>query len=359
MTRKAGPIQLLALTIAGWLTRRQSAAIEYLREENRVLRARLHEGRLRFTDEERRRLALRGKELGRALLAEVATLVTPDTILRWHHRLVAAKWTFKAKSKHVRVGLMKKIGALVVRFAKENPTWGYDRIQGALKNVGHVVAPNTVKKALKAADLDPAPERGKRTKWKTFLKAHASSIAATDFFTTEVWTARGLVTHYTMFVIDLATRAVEIVGTTPNPNALFMSQAAKLLTDPVDGFLRTKKVLIMDRDSIFTETFRTVLKDSGVRSVRTPPSAPNCNAFAERWVLSAKTEVLRRMIFVGAGSLDRALAEYVKHHNAERNHQGLDNELIAPEHPVGRLDGRLERRERLGGMLSYYHRRAA
>jgi putative transposase len=132
---------------------------------------------------------------------------------------------------------MKKVGALVVRFANENPTWGYDRIQGALKNVGHVVAPNTVKKALKAARLDPAPERGKRTKWKTFLKAHAASIAAPDFFTTEVWTARGLVTHYTSFVIDLATRAIEIVRATPNPNAVFMSQVAKLLTDPVDGFL--------------------------------------------------------------------------------------------------------------------------
>jgi putative transposase len=359
MKRKAGPIHLLVLTIAGWLTRRQSAAIEYLKEENRVLRARLPAGRLCFTYVERKRLAIRGQELGRALLAEVATLVTPDTILRWHHRLVAAKRTFEAKSKRVRAGLMKKIASLAVRFAKENPTWGYDRIQGALKNVGHVVAPNTVKRALKAAGLDPAPERGKTTKWKTFLKAHAASIAATDFFTTEVWTARGLVTHYTLFVIDLATRAIEIVGTTPNPNAVFMSQAAKLLTDPVDGVLRTKRFLIMDRDSIFSENFRTTLKSEGVKALRTPPSAPNCNAFAERWVLSAKTEVLRRMIFVGAASLDRALAQYAKHHNAERNHQGLDNELIAPEHPVGKLDGRLESRERLGGMPSYYHRRAA
>ena len=126
---------------------------------------------------------------------------------------------------------MKKIAALAVRFAKENPTWGYDRVQGAFKNVGHRVAPNTIKRALKAAGLDPAPDRGKRTTWKTFLKAHAASIAATDFFTTEVWTARGLVTHYTLFVIDLATRTVRIVGTTPNPNAVFMSQAARLLTD--------------------------------------------------------------------------------------------------------------------------------
>ena len=112
--------------------------------------------------------------------------MTPDTILRRHHRLAAAKRTFKARTAHARVGLMKRIAALAVRFAKENPTWGYDRVQGALKNVGHRVAPNTIKKALKAAGLDPAPDRGKRTTWKTFLKAHAAAIAATDFFTTEV-----------------------------------------------------------------------------------------------------------------------------------------------------------------------------
>ena len=354
-----GPLHLLALTIAGWLGRRQAAAIEYLREENRVLRARLPAGRLQFSDHERVRLAVRGQALGRAFLAEIATIVTPDTILRWHHLLVAAKWTFRAKTEHVRIGLMKKIGALVVRFANENPTWGYDRIQGALKNIGHVVAPNTVKKALKSAGLDPAPECSKRTKWKTFLKAHASSMAATDFFTTEVWTLHGLVTHYTIFVIDLATRAVQIVGTTPNPNALFMSQVAKLLTDPIDGFLRDKKFLIMDRDAIFNEDFRATLKSAGVKALRTPPSAPNCNAFAERWVLSVKNEVLRRMVFFGAASLDQALSEFAKHFNSERNHQGIGNALIAPECKVGTLDGRLARRERLGGLLNFYYRRAA
>lgn len=273
--------------------------------------------------------------------------------------LVAAKWTFKAKTKTARGGLMAKIGALVVRFAKENPTWGYDRIQGALKNVGHVVAPNTVKKALKTAGLDPAPDRGKKTPWKTFLKAHAASIAATDFFTTEVWTACGLVTHYTLFAIQHATRAVEIVATTPNPNALFMSQVAKLLTDPVDGFLRAKKFLLMDRDSIFSEAFRAALKSEGVRAVRSPPSSPNCNALAERFVGSVRRELTDRMIFVGVASLDHALREFSAHYNAERNHQGVGNELIAPRSPVGSVHGRLERRERLGGLLSFYVCRAA
>ncbi len=272
--------------------------------------------------------------------------------------LVAAKWTFKAKTKAARVGLMAKIGALAIHFAKENPTWGYDRIQGALKNVGHVVAPNTVKKALEAAGLDPAPDRGKKTPWKTFLKAHAASIAATDFFTTEVWTARGLVTHYKLFAIHHATRAVEIGATTPNPNAVFMSQVARILTDPVDGFLLAKKFLLMDRDSIFSEAFRAELKADGVRAVRTPASSPNCNAIAERFVGSVRRELTDRMIFVGAASLDHALREFSAHYNAERPHQGIGNELIAPSTPSS-ANGRIERRERLGGLLNFYVRRAA
>ncbi len=273
--------------------------------------------------------------------------------------LVAAKWTFNAKTKAVHVGLMAKIGALVVRFAKENPTWGYDRIQGALKNVGHIVAPNTVKKALKAAGLDPAPDRGKKTPWKTFLKAHAASIAATDFFTTDVWTARGLVTHYTLFVIHHATRAVEIVATTPNPYAPFMSQVAKVLTDPVDGFLRAKKFLIMERDSIFSAAFRSALKSDSIRAVRTPALSPNCNAIAERFVGSVRRELTDRMIFVGVASLDHALREYSAHYNAERNHQGVGNELISSRMSIGSAHGRIERRERLGGLLNFYVRRVA
>ncbi len=359
MPPSARPFHLFALALAGWLNRRQAAAVAYLREENRVLRSRLPEGRLRFNDVERKPLAVRGAELGRALLAAVATLVSPDTILRWHRNLVAAKWTFNAKTTTVRVGLMARIGALAVRFAKDNPTWGYDRIQGALKNVGHVVAPNTFKKALNASGLDPAPDRGKRTPWKTFLKAHAAAIAATNFFTTEVWTARGLVTHYTLFVIHHATRAAEIVATTTDPNALLIAQVAKLLTDPVDGFLRAKKFLVTDRDAIFREDFGTALKADGVRALCSPPSAPNCNAFAERFVGTVRRELTDRMIFVGTASFDRALREFAVHDIAERNHQSLDNDLIAPRAPVGSALGRCERRERLGGLLSFYVRRAA
>ena len=353
---RRSPLALAVAILAGFLNRQQQDAIEYLREENRVLREMLGGRRLRFTNEQRRRLAIRGKELGRAFLAGIATLVTPDTILAWHRRLVARKWTYPT-TRHGNAEAMRTITKLVVRMARENPTWGYDRLQGALKHLGHVVAPNTIKKILKRNDLEPAPLRGRRTTWKTFLKAHAHSIFAADFFTTEVWTARGLVTHYTLFVIHHASRAVAIVGTTPNPGATFMDQCARALTDPVSGFLRTARFLIVDRDSKFSEAFRSTPKAAGVTVLRCPASAPNCNAFAERWVRSIKEECLHRMIFFGHRALDRALTEYVAHYNHERAHQGIGNNLVEPRE-VAQHRGAVHCRDRLGGLLRFYYRRA-
>src|SRR5262249_51438705 len=228
--------------------RRQQEATESLREENRVLREMLGARRLRFTDAQRKRLAIRGKALGRALLRGVVTLVTPDTILDWHRRLVAKKWTY-AGGAHGNAEVLKAITKHLVRMARENPTWCYDRLQGALKNLGHTVCPNTIKKILRRNGIQPAPDRGRRTPWKTFLKTHARSIFAADFFTTEVWTMRGLVTHYTLFVIHHATRAVRIVGTTAHPGETFMSQIARLMTDPVDGILRHARFPLIDRYS--------------------------------------------------------------------------------------------------------------
>ena len=352
------PVHALGLMLAGWLSREQAKEIEFLRKNVRVLLSHF-EGRIVLTDDDRASLAVLGKALSRKQLEENSFIVQPETILRWHRNLVAAKWTYKAKSNPNRVGLMKTIKALAVKFAIENPSWGYDRIQGALKNIGHVVCPNTVKSALKHAGIDPAPQRGKRTPWSTFIKAHAASIAATDFFTTEVLTAKGLVTHYTLFAIDLATRAVQIVGITPNPNEFFMMQVARMLTDPVNGFLRDKKFLIMDRDSIFSEAFRRELRENGIHALRTPASSPNCNAYAERFVGTIRREVTNRMIFFGADSLRRALHEHAMHYGSERNHQGIGNNLIASEGTIGSTEGKMRCRSRLGGMFNYYYRDAA
>ena len=171
---------------------------------NRVLKEQLGKKRPRLTDDQRRRLAAKGKRLGRRLLHQVATIATPDTILRWHRRLIAAKWTY-AGHRTGRPGLMKEIRGLIVRMAEENSSWGYCRIQGELKKLDHRVARSTIAKTLKQHGIPPSPARP--TSWNTFLRAHEDAIAATDFFTAEVWTARGLATHYILFVIDHATRA--------------------------------------------------------------------------------------------------------------------------------------------------------
>jgi putative transposase len=187
-----------------------------------------------------------------------------------------------------RPGLMKEIASLIVRMATENPAWGYTRIQGALKNLDHHVARSTVARILKDKGIPPTP--GRPSSWRTFLRAHWGAIAAADFFTTEVWTARGLVTYYTLFVLDLKSQRVQIVGSTLNPDAAFMVQAARLLTDAVDGLLAGHRVLICDRDGKWTDAFRGLLAGVGVRIALTPVQAPNANAYAERFVRSIREE---------------------------------------------------------------------
>ena len=219
-------LQIVLMALTGWLDRREREVVAYLIEENRLLRRQLGGRRLRLTDDDRRRLGARAYRVGRTTLREIATIATPDTLLRWHRQLIARKWTYTKRSG--RRGVLSEIRQLVVRMASENPSWGYTRIQGALKNVGHCVDRSTIRRILKAAGLPPVPQRP--TSWQTFLKAHWGAIAGADFFTTEVWTWRGLVTYYTVFVIDLASRGVQILGSTPHPAAVFMQQIVRTLT---------------------------------------------------------------------------------------------------------------------------------
>ncbi len=358
MTNALQPLHLLVIALAGWLNRQQQAVIDYLIEENRVLKDQLGGQRLRFTDEQRIRLAVKAKVLGRRALDELETLVTPDTLLAWHRKLIAQKWTYARKGPG-RPRVAQEITDLVLRMARENASWGYDRIQGALTNIGYVVAPNTVKNILKNHGIEPAPEREKRTSWKTFLKAHWDVMAATDFFAVEVWTARGLVTYYVLFVMRLKTRSVHIAGVTTAPNGAYMEQVARNLTDVSDGFLLNSQYLIMDRDSKYTKEFRDHLDREVVKPVRCPVRAPNCNAFAERFVRSIRNECLDRVILFGEASLRRALREYVAHFRSERNHQGVGNRLLEPCVTVSSTDGPIQCRERLGGMLNFYYREAA
>jgi putative transposase len=354
------PWQLYLVIIAGWVHWQQQFVIEYLITENKILREVHGPKRILLTDDQRRRLAVKGKILGRKLLAEVGTVFTPDTILRWHRQLVAQKWDYTAQRKQQpgRPRVRQEIVDLVVRMAKENPSWGYDRIQGALANVGYPISDTTVGNILKAHGIEPAPDRQRTGSWSTFLKAHRDVLASVDFTTVEVWTKGGLLTFYLLFVMELKTRKVHLAGITTSPHERWMKQIAKNLTD-FDGFLLGKEYLLMDRDGKFCPAFRQILIDEGVEPLLLPPRSPNLNAHLERFMRSIKTECLSRMIFFGEDSLRRANTAYLDHYHAERNHQGLENRIITPNQEVGSGEGTIECREQLGGMLKYYHRHAA
>ena len=266
------PRTFLALAGMGcWLERQAAAQIEYLKAENRLLRSRLGRRRIVFTDAERNTLATFATEIGTKALRGLDHLVSPATLLRWHRELVARKWTFLDRRQPGRPRTTVDTEHLIVRIAIENPGWGYTRIHGALRNLELKIGRGTIRHILKDHLIEPAPARGRRIPWSVFLKAHWKAIAASDFFTVEVWSWRGLITHYVLFVIDLATRKVAI----------------------------------------------------------------------------------------GAPMLRRALQEYMEHYHRERNHQGLGNQLIAPELIRQSQSERIDRRSHLGGMLNFYERSAA
>ena len=353
------PFQFLLVSIAGWMNQRQLQVIEYLREENRVLREQLGEHRLRFNDDQRRRLAIRAKGLGRKLLAEVATLVTPDTLLTWHRKLIAWKYDGHEKRRPGRPRTREELEALVVRMAQENRMWGYRRIQGAMSNLGHKLARSTIGAILDRHGIDPAPERRRKSNWKEFLAQHWELIVAADFFTVEVWTARGLKRFLVLFFMDLSTRRVEIAGIASTANGLWMNQIGRNITDAVDGILTGKRYLIHDCDPLFTAEFQRLLAAVGVRAVKLPPQSPNLNAYAERFVRSIKESCLDRVILFGEKSLRSAARDFIAHYHSERNHQGLQNRLIHPR--LDDFEGTvpITRRNRIGGLLNYYHRAAA
>jgi transposase InsO family protein len=353
------PFRLLVISIAGWLGQQQRDVIDYLQEENRVLRQQLGSKRLRLSDDQRRRLAAKAKRLTRRLLREVATIVTPDTLLTWHRRLIARKYDGSSHRGPGRPHIPEKVQDLTVTMAKENRDWGYRRIQGALANLGHVVARGTIANILKAHGLEPAPERIRKTSWREFLVQHWEVLVAADFFTIEVWTRKGLTRYVVLFLIELSTRRVEIAGIAVQANGLWMAQVARNLTDDVNGFLKGKRYLIHDRDVLYTQEFLGTLGAVGVQSVKLPPRSPNLNAYAERFVRTIKESCLERMILFGERSLRKAIAEFVAHYHLERNHQGLGNSLITAGNPQVGIQGAVRRRQRLGGMLNYYYRQAA
>jgi putative transposase len=351
--------QLLAY-ITGSVDQELLLRNEYLVTENRILRQQIT-GRIRLSDGERKTLAALGKQLGKRALKEVATLVTPDTILAWHRRLIAKKYD---GSEHRQAPgcptISTEIEALVVHMAQENRSWGYDRIAGALSHLGYTISDQTVGNILKRHGIVPAPERKKTSTWQAFIRAHMDVLMATDFFTTEVWTWCGLVTYYVLFFIHLGSRKVHIAGVTPHPDQMWMTQMARNVTMEDWGFLSPGQSLIHDRDAKFCPAFQHTIDAVGVRRVVLPPHSPNLNAYAERWVRSVKEECLSRLILFGERSLRYALAEYGSHYHQERPHQGKDNVVLMPAaNDRQQRDSPIHCRERLGGLLKYYHREAA
>jgi len=333
---------------------------EYLAAENRILRAHLP-SRLRLSDPERSTLAEIGKRLGRKALQDIARVARPDTILAWYRRLVAQKFDgSRRRAGPGRPRVSREIEALVVQFARENRGWGYDRIVGALSNLGHPISDQTVGNILRRHSLAPAPERSRTTSWKEFIQSHVDVLAGADFFTVEVLTWRGLVTCDVLFFIEVGSRRVSLGGITRHPDSCWMEQVARNATMQDTGYLNGCRYLLHDRDPKFCREFRETLAAGGVKCTPIPARSPNLNAHAERWVRSIKEECLSKLILFGETSLRRVVSEYLQHYHQERNHQGKDNLLLFPvsaPHTSG-PQGAIRCGERLGGLLKYYSRAA-
>lgn len=256
--------RLLLISLAGWMNQQPQDIIEFLQEENRVLHEQLGNKRLRMNDDQRRRLAVRAKKLGRRVLHELTTIVTPETLLAWHRRLIAQKYDGSKQRSPGRPHTRDEIQHLIVRMATENRDGGYRRIQGALANLGHEVSGSTVANILKEHGMEPAPERNRETTRKEFLPRHWEVIVSADFFIIEAWTRKGLTRFVMLFLIDLSTRKAEFAGLARQANGFWMSQVTRNLSDAEDGFLRGKRYLIYDRDPSFTEDFMETLGTIGV-----------------------------------------------------------------------------------------------
>jgi hypothetical protein len=344
--------------VTGLVNQRLLLQCEYLIAENRILHSHLS-ANLRLRDSERRTLAEIGKRLGRKLLSDVACVAKPETILGWYRRLIASKFDgSRHRSYPGRPRVSLEIEGLIVRMAQENGTWGYDRIAGALANLGHHVSDQTVGNVLRRHGIPTAPKRSQTTTWKDFISAHMSMLAGSDFFTVEVLTWRGLATYYVLFFLNLESRRITLAGITRHPTEAWMTQMARNAVDDTSGGLRQCRYVLHDRDAKLCSTFDSVLMSGGVHSLRLPAQSPNLNAYAERWVRSVKQECLSTLILFGERSLQRALTEFIAHFHAERNHQGKGNVLLFPAAPPPTRGRTVHCRERLGGLLRYYCRAA-
>jgi len=274
------PWLFLLMLLSGWINRYQEEMMTYLKEENKILKEKIGKKRIILNDDQRRRLAIKGKKLGRKLLSEASTAFSPDTVLKWHRELVAKKYDgSQQRRKPGRPPISKEIEDLVVRILKECPQWGYYKIEGYMKYLGYQVSRSTIKRILLRRGFDPDPKARKRTTWAQFLRIHWETLSAVDFFSVEIHTWKGLTRYMVFFAIDLCSRKVEIAGVIPQADGPWTEQMARNLIDPLEGFLKDKKYLIHDRDPLFTEKFDDILRSVGVEPKKLPKRSPNLNEY--------------------------------------------------------------------------------
>jgi putative transposase len=277
-------------------------------------------------------------------------LVTPATVLRWHRRLVARRWIYPNRTG--RPPLSHDVAALIERMARDNSSWGYQRIQGELGKLGHRVAASTIRRILRRARIPPAPWRGGDLSWQQFLRVQASTALAVDFFHVDTVTLRRV---YVLFALEIETRYVHILGVTANPDGAWTTQQARNLLMDLGERASAFRYLIRDRAGQFTITFDTVLAAAGVEVLKIPASCPRANAYAERFVLTARTELTDRMLIFGQRHLMHVLAEYARHYNGRRPHRSRRLRPPRPDQPIPTPPAQqVTRRTMLGGLLNEY-----
>jgi len=348
---------LIFIRVCGWLvllgrsSASKNAELLVLRHEVAVLRRTKPRPRLDWAD--RAVLAALIRHLPRRLRAH--RLVTPGTVLRWHRHLVRKKWTYPNRTG--RPPVSAEIATLIERLATENAGWGYQRIQGELLKLGHRVSASTIRRVLKALRIPPAPKRRTDTTWRQFMHSQAATMLAADFF--HVDCAVTLRRLYCLFVMEVGSRYVHILGVTAHPDGPWTTQQIRNLLMDLGDRAADFRFLVRDRAGQFTDSFDAALASTGITAAKISPRSPRANAHAERFVLTARTEITDRMLIFGERHLRSVLAEYARHYNGRRPHRSRGLRPPRPDQPAADLSQqRIKRRAILGGLLSEYDRTA-
>ena len=341
-------LQLLVCSTRQELARQ----VQYLKTENQILRSKLPQ-RVTTTPEERRRLIKAGRGLGKAIWVLI-TIVKPATFLKWVNQGSGPKVKPKTNRKTGRPRTPDDVRQLIVKIANETG-WGYTRIRGELRKLGISVSRQTVVNMLKDNGLDPNPERGKGT-WDQFLKMHADTLWACDFFSKKTWTWRGPIDLYLLVFLHVGSRKVWISAPTAHPDSAWVTQQARNFCMDVADRDEKARIVLHDGDTKFTKQFKEVLKGEKIKPRQITPVSPNLNAYVERFIQTIQQECLDQFVVLGERHLDHIVREFAEHYHKERPHQGVGNERLTKS-PVLQTGG-IVVRDRLGGLLKHYERAA-